>query len=100
MVDVRRPALVGDIDCAMLTKERDQALWRAFKTLPPNCRVLLLMLHSDPALSYEEVSASLAIPVGSIGPTRGRCLDRLRSDTGLQSCIHDDQVGSLRRNAS
>jgi RNA polymerase sigma factor (sigma-70 family) len=100
MVDVRRPATGAEVDCAMLTQERDKALWRAFKTLPPNCRVLLLMLHSDPAFSYEEVSASLEIPVGSIGPTRGRCLDRLRGDSDLQSCVHEDRVASLRRTAS
>ncbi|MGH9227057.1 MAG: RNA polymerase sigma factor [Acidimicrobiales bacterium] len=99
-VDVRRPVGGGEVDCGLLTEERDQALWRAFKSLPPNCRVLLLMLTSDPALSYEEVSASLEIPVGSIGPTRGRCLDRLRNDSQLQSCLQGDQVASLRRTAS
>ena len=99
MVDVRRPALGPDVDGALLAEERDHALWRAFQSLPPNCRVLLLMLNSDPAFSYEEVSESLEIPVGSIGPTRGRCLDRLRNDSQLQSCLDGDAV-SLRRFAS
>ena len=36
------------------------------------------MLISDPPRSYAEISAALAIPVGSIGPQRGRCLERLR----------------------
>jgi len=100
MVDMRRPVGSTEVDCSLLTAERDQALWRAFKSLPANCRVLLLMLNSDPAFSYEEVSASLEIPVGSIGPTRGRCLDRLRNDSELRSCLHGDQMVSLRRTAS
>jgi len=99
MVDVRRPANAAEVDCALLTEERDQALWRAFQSLPPNCRVLLLMLNSDPAFSYEQVSASLEIPVGSIGPTRGRCLDRLRNDSQLQSCLGGD-ANYVRRSAS
>jgi hypothetical protein len=36
------------------------------------------MLASDPPSSYAEISAALQIPVGSIGPQRGRCLDRMR----------------------
>ena len=99
MADVRRPASSAEVDCALLTEERDQALWRAFQSLPPNCKVLLLMLNSDPAFSYEQVSASLEIPVGSIGPTRGRCLDRLRNDSHLQSCLGGD-ADNLRRSAS
>jgi DNA-directed RNA polymerase specialized sigma24 family protein len=36
------------------------------------------MLMADPPVSYAEISDQLGVPVGSIGPTRGRCLDRLR----------------------
>lgn len=54
-------------------------LKRALEELPPKCRQLLTALYySDPPLSYDEVSASLDIPFGSIGPTRARCLERLR----------------------
>jgi RNA polymerase sigma factor (sigma-70 family) len=54
-------------------------LWSAFDQLNDRCRLLLRMLLSDPAPAYLEISAVLAMPVGSIGPTRARCLDRLRS---------------------
>jgi hypothetical protein len=36
------------------------------------------VLIADPAPSYQQVAASLQIPIGSIGPTRARCLSRLR----------------------
>lgn len=52
----------------------------ALDTLGGRCRALLLALHADePVPSYGEVSARLGLPVGSIGPTRARCLDKLRA---------------------
>jgi DNA-binding CsgD family transcriptional regulator len=57
---------------------RQMALRAAFAGLPPRCQQLLSMLTSDPPRSYAEISAELGIPVGSIGPYRARCLDRLR----------------------
>ncbi|HSP06098.1 MAG TPA: sigma-70 family RNA polymerase sigma factor [Acidobacteriota bacterium] len=47
--------------------------------LPEKCRDLLTALYyADPPMSYDEVTAKLGIPFGSIGPTRARCLERLR----------------------
>lgn len=68
-----------EIDSAVLQDERDSALWRAFARISERCQQLLRILTADPAPSYEEVSAAVDMPVGSIGPTRQRCLDRLRS---------------------
>jgi RNA polymerase sigma factor (sigma-70 family) len=63
----------------LLTAERDSALWRAFGTLGEPCQALLRLLVAEPPLSYEEVRETLGLPsIGSIGPTRGRCLDQLR----------------------
>lgn len=100
LAEVRRGAPNADVDIRLLEKERDQALWRAFQTLPSSCRVLLLMLTAEPAFSYEEVSASLQMPVGSIGPTRGRCLERLRNHPELRACVGGEQAVILRRTAS
>ncbi len=47
-------------------------------TLSPHCQRVMRMLMTDPAPSYAEVAAALDMPVGSIGPTRGRCLSALR----------------------
>jgi RNA polymerase sigma factor (sigma-70 family) len=70
------------IDEEILRTERDAALRSAFAELSPRCRQLLAMLISDPPHSYSQISATLEIPMGSIGPQRARCLERLRrSDT-------------------
>jgi RNA polymerase sigma factor (sigma-70 family) len=66
------------IDEEILMAERNAALRAAFAELPPRCQQLVGMLASDPPSSYAEISAALQIPVGSIGPQRGRCLDRMR----------------------
>jgi len=51
----------------------------ALEKLEPRCRELLTILYFDPGEpSYEEVGRRLGMPVGSIGPTRARCLERLR----------------------
>jgi RNA polymerase sigma factor (sigma-70 family) len=58
--------------------ERHAALQRGLAELPSRQRDLLVLLLSDPPLSYDEISARLGIPKGSIGPTRARALCRLR----------------------
>ena len=67
-----------EVDAAMLGQERDAEVQRAVRELVPRCRNLLHLLMLDPPPSYEEVSAALGMPVGSIGPTRSRCLARLQ----------------------
>ncbi|MPZ72797.1 MAG: sigma-70 family RNA polymerase sigma factor [Nitriliruptorales bacterium] len=66
-------------DARLVVDERDKMLWRCVDGLTHRCHVLLRILMADPAPSYEEVSAALDLPVGSIGPTRARCLERLRT---------------------
>jgi RNA polymerase sigma factor (sigma-70 family) len=66
------------LGAALLEAERDRALWQAFGGLSERCQTLLRILVSDPPPSYEEISAALDMPIGSIGPTRARCLERLR----------------------
>ena len=62
----------------LLTDERDQALWRAFRLLPDRCRELLRIVAQVSRPDYTAVAEALGMPVGSIGPTRGRCLAKLR----------------------
>ena len=66
------------VDAALLAEEQATALWAAFEHIAPRCQHLLRVLMADPPPSYSDVSAALDMPVGSIGPTRARCLDRLR----------------------
>ena len=74
-------------ELALLTAERDSALWRAFTRLGDRCQALLRLLVSSDEPSYEEIGAALGMPVGAIGPTRMRCLEKLRSLVG-----HDPAV--------
>jgi RNA polymerase sigma factor (sigma-70 family) len=77
--------------------ERRAALRAAFAQLPDHCRRLLRMLMDDPPPSYAEIAARLDVPIGGIGPTRGRCLAKLRRSpflTGLLGPGAADDVGS------
>ncbi len=57
---------------------RARQLWSAFQQLPGRCQQLLRMLIAAPPPSYADIAAMLEIAIGSIGPTRGRCLRQLR----------------------
>lgn len=64
------------------TEERE-AVAAAFERLGERCQRLLRLLILDPPLSYEEISEHLELPVGSIGPTRSRCLDSMRNSSEI-----------------
>jgi RNA polymerase sigma factor (sigma-70 family) len=67
-----------EVDERILAHERDQVVRDAMSRLPNRWQRLLELLMADPPASYAEISDQLGVPVGSIGPTRGRCLDQLR----------------------
>jgi RNA polymerase sigma factor (sigma-70 family) len=66
------------VDAGPLSDERSDAVRRAVALLPPHCQRLLGILADDSPPSYKEISKRLSMPIGSIGPTRGRCLEHLR----------------------
>jgi RNA polymerase sigma factor (sigma-70 family) len=86
-----------ELDEALLAAERRQVLREGFAQLGPGCRTLLTLLLSEPPLSYDEISARIGMPRGSIGPTRSRCLDKLRRSrpvvTFLQAVRDPDARG-------
>jgi RNA polymerase sigma factor (sigma-70 family) len=73
------PDDAAPVDARLLADERDRALWQAFAGMPDRCQRLLRILMADPPPSYQDVAETLSMPVGSIGPTRARCLERLRT---------------------
>ena len=77
-------------DQELLVAERHAALREALARLSPCCQRLIGKLIEDPPLTYAQISASLSIPVGSIGPLRGRCLDKLRRDPAIAALINDE----------
>jgi RNA polymerase sigma factor (sigma-70 family) len=68
-----------EIDEALLAEERAEIVRAAMAHLPRRWQRLMELLMADPPASYAEISDELGLPVGSIGPTRGRCLARLRT---------------------
>jgi RNA polymerase sigma factor (sigma-70 family) len=64
-------------ETGLLATERRLSVQLAVAELPERCRRLLLALAADPPASYVEISTGLNLPMGSIGPTRSRCLQRL-----------------------
>jgi RNA polymerase sigma factor (sigma-70 family) len=75
----------------LLDLELSEALHRGLARLSSACRELLQLLSIDPPLSYAEVGEALDIPHGSIGPTRQRCLDRLRDTPELRPFLQEAQ---------
>ncbi len=82
------------IEQEIIEAELNAALRTAFARLPAHCHELLSLLISDPPLGYAQISQRLRIPVGSIGPTRARCLERLRRSPHLTAVL-DSRPGSV-----
>ena len=81
------------IEDEIIAAERHAALRAAFAELPPHCRRLLAMCMGETSHSYAEISVTLQMPVGSIGPQRGRCLERLRQSSSLRALTDDEITG-------
>jgi RNA polymerase sigma factor (sigma-70 family) len=79
VVDVR----TGAPEDRMIGEERVAALRVAFARLPERCQELLTLLTLNDKPNYTDVAARLGRPVGSLGPTRARCLEHLRRELGL-----------------
>jgi RNA polymerase sigma factor (sigma-70 family) len=86
----------GDLDgleSSLLIAERRAALADAVATLPDHQRRLMMVLLTSPPLDYQQISALLDMPVGSIGPTRSRALSRLARHPRLDALQRDQRVG-------
>ena len=78
------------VEQELLADELHTALQQAFRELPPSYQQLLALLIQDPPLSYAEISAQLGIPIGTIGPTRRRCLEKLRRSPAIAALINPE----------
>lgn len=81
----------------LLAAERHAALREAFLDLPPSDQRLIALLIEDPPVPYAQISARLGIPIGSIGPTRSRCLDKLRRHPAIADLIDPGNSHAERR---
>ena len=82
------------VEQELLAAERHAALREAFTHLPLEGQRLIAMLIEDPPVPYAQISAKLGIPVGSIGPGRGRCLDKLRRDPAIAALINAETASA------
>ena len=83
-------------EAEVLMAERNAALREAFRELPPRCQQLIGLLIADPPVPYAEISGKLGIKIGSIGPTRARCLQRLREYPSVAALIGADSIPARR----
>jgi RNA polymerase sigma factor (sigma-70 family) len=76
-----------DQDADLVRRERHAALLDGFATLSPRQRELLTLLSEDPPVPYAEISRRMDIPIGAIGPTRARALERLRRTQPVKELV-------------
>ena len=77
------------VEDELLRDERHQAVRSGLAELKNEDRALLVLLHAEPPVSYEEISKRLGMPIGSIGPTRARCLKKLQRTMAIRQLMDD-----------
>lgn len=93
--ELRFSSVADDVDTDLLRAEEQDAIREGLATLKPNHRELLLMLVAEPAVPYAEISSALGLPIGSIGPTRARCLRKLEAAPSVQALLASSDEVSL-----
>jgi RNA polymerase sigma factor (sigma-70 family) len=66
-------------EAEVVRRDGDERLWDAVERLSERCQALLRIVAFEHRPDYSAIAANLGMPVGSIGPTRGRCLQKLRT---------------------
>jgi RNA polymerase sigma factor (sigma-70 family) len=69
----------GSAEAEVVRRDDDSQLWGAVERLSERCQQLLRIVAFEHRPDYTRIAADLGMPVGSIGPTRGRCLQKLRA---------------------
>jgi RNA polymerase sigma factor (sigma-70 family) len=87
------------VDRDVLQGERDQAVRDGLAQLDPRHRDLLILLHAERRPNYQRISKTLGMPPGSIGPTRARCLEKLRRTEAVRSYVRPGNGGREHDNA-
>ena len=90
----RLPAESLDVAGRLDAVAREHAVAVALERMGSPCRELLTALYvEDPTPPYDEISSRLGRPIGSLGPTRSRCLEKLKA-LYLESGINDPPAPS------
>lgn len=75
----RRSPVGESPETQVMLDDAQRRLWQAVSTLGDRCSRLLRLIAFDTRPDYRGIAEELAMPIGSIGPTRGRCLAKLRA---------------------
>lgn len=86
----RQLEAVGDSADGLMRQEAALAVRSAFEQLDDECRTILTVLVLDVDTSYRDASEQLQRPVGALGPSRRRCLEKLRSNPAIQRYVEGD----------
>jgi RNA polymerase sigma factor (sigma-70 family) len=81
---------------ALVAADDREAVLVALDGIPPRCRELLRLIATEPPLTYDDIAATLGVPRGWIGPTRGRCIQHLRrvlTERGIRHTVADSDSG-------
>ncbi|MDN3240345.1 RNA polymerase sigma factor [Glycomyces tritici] len=77
-IDIREEAAIDGVEDVLVRAVEREAVRRAFLAQPERCRRLLAFVATVSRPDYDVIAEALGMKRGSIGPTRGRCLDKLR----------------------
>ena len=79
--DFEEPEATGvNVEDVQIRSQEEQTIRDAVEKLPVRCRQLLELLYFEPkSPSYEEIGRTMNMPIASVGPTRARCLEKLRT---------------------
>lgn len=72
---------------AVVLDDEKKLLVRCLKRLNERCQTLLRIVAAGPRPDYAEISSALGMPIGSIGPTRARCLEKLRAELVVEGGV-------------
>jgi DNA-directed RNA polymerase specialized sigma24 family protein len=70
----------GSAESEVVLNDEQTRLWESLGRLSERCQRLLRIVAIEPRPDYARIAGELKMPIGSIGPTRGRCLDKLRNE--------------------
>ena len=82
------------LESLLIEDEERRTVVAAFQKLSEGCRQLLRLLTIEPPLSYDEIAEATGRPIGSLGPTRARCIENLKS---AMSGIRTSGGGSIQQ---
>jgi RNA polymerase sigma factor (sigma-70 family) len=68
-----------DAESQVIVADEQHRLWACVSQLSERCQRLLRIVAFDDRPDYQGIARELSMPIGSIGPTRGRCLDKLKT---------------------